>query len=72
MAAPNEPCICYAFLLVFSKYTSVVGQLFREGVWMILGDEHLRSVLVLLRIFVFLYCVSSQMAPVWPTKAEAD
>ena len=32
-------------------YHSVVLQLYREGVWMILGDELLRSVLVLLCIY---------------------
>ena len=62
----------YAFLPVFSKCTSVFGQLFNESVWMILGEEWLWSVLVLLSIFVFLYLVFSKIAPVWTTNIVAD
>ena len=53
-------------------YHSVVRQLYRESAWMIVGDILLRSVLVLLSIYVFLFSVFSNIAPVWTTKVVAD
>ena len=54
--------VCYAFFTSFKQVChSVVGQLFDESIWMILGDELLRSVIVLLSIFVFLFSVFSKL-----------
>ena len=53
-------------------YHSVVRQLYRESAWMIVGDRLLRSVLVLLSIYVFLFSVFSNIAPVWTNKVVAD
>ena len=74
VAAPNEPSLCRGFFSTSFKqvYHSVVRQLYRESAWMIVGDILLRSVLVLLSIYVFLFSVFSNIAPVWTTKVVAD